>query len=276
VTLEAISGLYLTKIRLFLTVTKSERLKSFQTMGVRFAYHLSLFTCITLCANAQEKNLLPYVKPIIGTEKMGHTYPGATVPFGMVQLSPETDTIPYEENGHYNPDVYKYCAGYQYADKTITGFSHTHLSGTGHSDLGDFLIMPTTGKLLLNPGTATHPESGYRSTFSHDNEVAEADYYKVKLDKYNITAELTTSNRVGFHQYTFAEATDQAHIVLDLMAGIYNYGNKDVWTFVRVENDTLITGYRQTNGWARTRVEYFAMSFSKPFYQYGHQTYANV
>jgi predicted alpha-1,2-mannosidase len=248
-------------------------------MGVRFTYHLSLFTCIALYSqqplHAQEKNLVPYVKPIIGTEKMGHTYPGATVPFGMVQLSPETDTIPYEENGHYNPDVYKYCAGYQYADKTITGFSHTHLSGTGHSDLGDFLIMPTTGKLLLNPGTATNPESGYRSTFSHENEVAEADYYKVKLDKYNITAELTTSNRVGFHQYTYAQATDQAHIVLDLIAGIYNYGNKNVWTFVRVENDTLITGYRQTNGWARTRIEYFAMSFSKPFYQYGHQTYAN-
>lgn len=248
-------------------------------MGARLATRLSLFTALSLCTQlslqAQDKNLVQYVKPIIGTEKMGHTYPGATVPFGMVQLSPETDTLPYEMNGRYNPDVYKYCAGYQYVDKTITGFSHTHFSGTGHSDLGDFLIMPTTGKLLLNPGTATNPETGYRSTFSHDNEVAEADYYKVKLDKYNITAELTTTNRVGFHQYTFAEATDQAHIILDLMAGIYNYGNKNVWTFVRVENDTLITGYRQTNGWARTRTEYFAMSFSKPISQYGHQNYAN-
>lgn len=219
-------------------------------------------------------DLLRYVKPIIGTQKMGHTYPGATVPFGAVQLSPETDTIPYEMNGRYNPDVYKYCAGYQYDDKTITGFSHTHFSGTGHSDLGDFLVMPTTGPLLLNPGTAANPESGYRSTFSHSSEVAEAGYYKVKLDKYDITAELTASNRVGFHQYTFP-ASDQAHIVLDLMAGIYNYGNKNVWTFVRVENDSLITGYRQTNGWARTRTVYFAMSFSKPFRSYGHQNYAN-
>lgn len=248
-------------------------------MSARFASHLSLVTAFLVCtqqsSQAQDKNLLQYVKPIIGTEKMGHTYPGATVPFGMVQLSPETDTIPYEMNGRYNPDVYKYCAGYQYVDKTITGFSHTHFSGTGHSDLGDFLIMPTTGKLLLNPGTAADPVNGYRSTFSHSNETAEADYYKVKLDKYNITAELTATNRVGFHQYTFAEATDQAHIVLDLMAGIYNYGNKNVWTFVRVENDTLITGYRQTNGWARTRTVYFAMSFSKPFTQYGHQTFAN-
>jgi predicted alpha-1,2-mannosidase len=219
-------------------------------------------------------NLVQYVKPIIGTEKMGHTYPGATVPFGMVQLSPETDTIPYEMNGKYNPDVYKYCAGYQYDDKTITGFSHTHFSGTGHSDLGDFLIMPTTGPLQLNPGTAADPGSGYRSTFSHATEVAEADYYKVKLDEYNILAELTASNRVGFHQYTFPK-TDQAHIILDLMAGIYNYENKNVWTFVRVENDTLITGYRQTNGWARTRTVYFAMSFSKPFYRYGQKNYAH-
>ena len=220
------------------------------------------------------QNPVKYVKPIIGTEKMGHTYPGATVPFGMVQLSPETDTLPYEMNGKYNPDVYKYCAGYQYTDKTIVGFSHTHFSGTGHSDLGDFLIMPTVGQLQLNPGTADKPESGYRSRFSHENETVEAAYYKVKLDEGNILAELTASNRVGFHQYTFPQS-DQAHIILDLMAGIYNYGNKNVWTFVRVENDTLITGYRQTSGWARTRTVYFAMTFSKPFKKYGHQNNAN-
>jgi predicted alpha-1,2-mannosidase len=246
-------------------------------MVARFAYSLSLLAVaigVQSQLHAQEKNLVQYVKPIIGTEKMGHTFPGATVPFGAVQLSPETDTIPYEQNGHYNPDVYKYCAGYQYSDKTITGFSHTHLSGTGHSDLGDFLIMPTTGPLRLNPGTATDPENGYRSTFQHSNEVAEADYYKVKLDKYNITAELTTTTRVGFHQYTFANATDQAHIVLDLMAGIYNYGNKNVWTYVRVINDSTVVGYRQTTGWARTRTEYFAMSFNKSFKQYGYQNYA--
>ncbi len=220
------------------------------------------------------QNPVQYVQPIIGTQKMGHTYPGATVPFGMVQLSPETDTIPYEMNGKYNPDVYKYCAGYQYDDKTIVGFSHTHFSGTGHSDLGDFLIMPTTGPLQLNPGTADKPESGYRSRFSHANETAEAAYYKVKLDDHNILAELTATNRVGFHQYTFPQAGD-AHIILDLMAGIYNYGNKNVWTFVRVENDTLVTGYRQTNGWARTRTVYFAMTFNKPIKHYGHQNYAN-
>ncbi|WP_269685146.1 GH92 family glycosyl hydrolase [Flavobacterium lacustre] len=219
-----------------------------------------------------QQNLIQYVKPIIGTEKMGHTYPGATVPFGAVQLSPETDTISYEINGKYNGDVYKYCAGYKYEDKTIVGFSHTHLSGTGHSDLGDFLIMPTQGKLQLNPGTATNPKSGYRSTYSHANEVAEAGYYKVKLNDDNILAEMTATTRVGMHQYTFPKS-DESHIILDLMAGIYNYDEKDVWTFVRVVNDTLITGYRQTNGWARTRTVYFAMSFSKPFTQYGQKNY---
>lgn len=219
-----------------------------------------------------QKQPYQYVRPIVGTEKMGHTFPGATVPFGAVQLSPETDTISYAQDGKYNPDVYKYCAGYQYSDKTIVGFSHTHFSGTGHADLGDFLIMPTVGKLQLNPGTAAHPENGYRSAFSHKNEVAEANYYKVKLDDDNITAEMTTTPRVGFHQYTFPKS-DQSHIIVDMMAGLYNYDDKDVWTFVRVVNDTLVTGYRQTTGWARTRTVYFAMTFSKPFSSYGQKNY---
>src|SRR6478736_5422770 len=128
------------------------------------------FWIICLCAafniHAQAQNFTQYVNPFSGTEKTGHTYPGATVPFGAVQLSPDTDTISYEVNGKYNPDVYKYCAGYQYTDPTIVGFSHTHFSGTGHSDLGDILIMPTEGKLQLNPGTEDHPEKGYRSVFS--------------------------------------------------------------------------------------------------------------
>ncbi|QNL52080.1 glycoside hydrolase family 92 protein [Olivibacter sp. SDN3] len=231
---------------------------------------LLLIVLFPMTMLAQEPSLVKYVKPIIGTAKMGHTFPGATVPFGAVQLSPDTDTIPYAVNGKYNGDVYKYCAGYQYDDPTIVGFSHTHFSGTGHSDLGDFLIMPTVGELQMNPGTADSPESGYRSTYSHANEVAEANYYKVKLDEPGVLAELTTSTRVGFHQYTFPQS-EQSHIILDLMAGIYNYEDKNVWTVVRVVNDTLITGYRQTNGWARTRTVYFAMRFSKPFKEYGTQ-----
>jgi predicted alpha-1,2-mannosidase len=228
--------------------------------------------CFSASLNAQTikkgKSPFDYVNPFVGTQEMGHTFPGACVPFGMVQLSPDTDTIPYANNGVYNKNVYRYCAGYQYTDKTIVGFSHTHLSGTGHSDLGDFLIMPTVGKLKLNPGTADKPRSGYRSRFSHDTEKAEPGYYSVLLKDYNILAELTASPRVGFHQYTFPK-TDSAHIILDLTHGIYNYEGKVIWSYVRVENDTLITGYRITRGWARTNYLYFAMSFSKPFKNYG-------
>ncbi|MEP7163622.1 MAG: GH92 family glycosyl hydrolase [Ferruginibacter sp.] len=220
--------------------------------------------------HAISQNLIQYVNPLAGTAKMGHTYPGATVPFGAVQLSPDTDTIPFSSDGKYNNEVYKYCAGYQYDDPTIVGFSHTHFSGTGHSDLGDFLIMPTVGRLQLNPGTKEQPADGYRSRFSHMNEIAEPNYYKVLLDDDHILAELTTSTRVGFHQYTFP-ASDSAHIILDMQHGIYNYAGKNVWTYLHVINDTLVTGYRQTNGWARNRTVYFAMVFSKPFYQYGNE-----
>lgn len=231
-----------------------------------------LFLC-SFTIFSQKTNFIQYVNPLIGTQRMGHTYPGATVPFGSVQLSPDTDTIPYEANGKYNGDVYKYCAGYQYDDPTIVGFSHTHFTGTGHSDLGDFLIMPTTGLVQLNPGIATQPKSGYRSTFSHNNETSQPNYYKVKLEDDNIWAELTTTTHVGFHQYTFPQ-TEQANIILDLMHGIYNYEDKTVWTYLRMENDTLVTGYRQTNGWARTRTVYFAMSFSKAVVEYGNKEFS--
>lgn len=228
---------------------------------------------LVLNAFAQSReNYVRYVNPLIGTQKMGHTFPGATVPFGSVQLSPDTDQQAHNVNGVYNKDAYKYCAGYQYDDKEIVGFSHTHFSGTGHSDLGDFLIMPTTGALQLEPGTKGSPATGFRSAFSHTNETAEAGYYKVKLDDNNILAEMTATTRVGFHQYTFP-ASDNSHIILDLMHGIYNYDDKNVWTFVRVENDHTIVGYRQTNGWARTRTVYFAMEFSKPFASYGFKNF---
>ena len=238
-----------------------------------------LIACLTLVSfqlsilAQRPENFIQYVNPLIGTQKMGHTYPGATVPFGSVQLSPDTDEQPHNVGGKYNPDTYKYCAGYQYDDKTIVGFSHTHFSGTGHSDLGDFLIMPTVGDLRLIPGDKDNPKSGFRSAFSHTTEVAEADYYKVMLEDDKILAEMTATTRVGFHQYTFPKS-DNAHIILDLMHGIYDYADKNVWTFVRVENDHTIVGYRQTNGWARTRTVYFAMEFSKPFVSYGFKNFA--
>jgi predicted alpha-1,2-mannosidase len=223
-----------------------------------------------------ELNPVKYVNPFVGTKNMGHTFPGATTPFGMVQLSPETDNQPmFDRNGRYNKETYRYCSGYQYEDKTIFGFSHTHFSGTGHSDLGDFRIMPTHGELQLEPGHSDTLRSGYHSRFSHANEHAEPGYYRVHLDEYNIDAELTASDRVGFHQYTFP-TTDSAHIIFDLISNIYHHDNKNVWTFVRVENDSLVTGYRQTKGWARTRLVYFAMQFSRPFKSYGHKIYDDI
>ena len=224
----------------------------------------------------EEADMVQFVNPMIGTQRMGHTYPGATAPFGMVQLSPETNSVPmYDDQGNYTGEAYRYCSGYQYDDETIFGFSHTHFSGTGHSDLGDFRIMPTTGELRLEPGDAASPGSGYHSQFSHENEHAEPGYYSVVLDDYGIKAELTATERVGYHRYTFP-ATDNAHVILDLMSNIYQHDAKNVWTFVRVESDTLVTGWRQTRGWARTRLVYFAMEFSKPFRGYGRELYDDV
>jgi predicted alpha-1,2-mannosidase len=217
-------------------------------------------------------NLIRFVNPLIGTKKMGHTYPGATVPFGMVQLSPETNNPPMFIDYKYNPEVYPYCSGYQYDDPYLIGFSHTHFSGTGHSDLGDFLIMPITGKFNLDTIQKISPDNSFRSTFNHTSEIAVPAYYKVKLEDYNITAEMTATERVGFHQYTFPES-EQSHIILDLIHNIYPYDEKNVWVFIRVENDSTVTGYRQTTGWARTRTVYFAMQFSKPFTSYGHKKY---
>lgn len=216
---------------------------------------------------AQDKTL--YVNPMIGTVKMGHTFPGACVPHGIVQLSPDTDTIPHSINGVYQKDTYKYCAGYQHDDSSIVGFSHTHLSGTGHSDLGDILIMPAIGNLKFNPGTSENPDSGYRSRFSHDTEVARPGYYEVTLDDYKVRAQLTATERVGVHQYTYPTGELQK-ILLDLTHGIYNYDGKVLWASLRVENNRLITGYRITNGWARENYTYFAISLSKPISNYGY------
>ena len=254
-------------------------MKNFQTL---FLSCLFLISCeynsekTTETTITNTKDFTQFVNPFIGTSKMGHVFPGATAPFGMVQLSPQTNfEVMHKEDGSYNTETYEYCAGYQYRDTTIIGFAHTNFSGTGHSDLGDFLIMPTTGKLVLNPLETDSGEKGFYSTFSHDKEVASPGYYKVELDSYGITAEHTTSDRVGFHQYTFPE-TEDAHIILDMVYNVYHHDNKNVWTFIRVENDSLITGYRQTKGWARDKKVFFAAKFSKPFQSYGHKKYDEV
>ena len=230
----------------------------------RFLLLCSVFPMLSLA----QSSVLQYVNPIIGTNGMGHTFPGACAPFGIVQLSPETDTIPHNVDGKYQTKVYEYCAGYQYHDPTIVGFSHTHLSGTGHSDLGDILIMPTSGRIRTNPGTADRPDEGYRSRFSHSTEKSTAGYYEVVLDDYGIKAELTATQRVGVHRYTFP--SEEGQFILDLGSGIYNYEGKTLWTNLRVVNDTLLTGYRITNGWARQNYTYFAIALSEPLRQYGY------
>ena len=236
--------------------------------------HFSLIAlCLALslpihCLHARQRPS-DWVRPLIGTAGMGHTFPGACAPFGIVQLSPDTDTIPHNVNGRYQPRAYDYCAGYLYEDSTIVGFSHTHLSGTGHADLGDLLIQPQVGALRLNPGTADHPDDGYRSRYSHDTEHATAGYYEVQLAD-GIRVQLTATQRVGVHRYTYP-AGAEARFILDLGHGIYNYDGKVLWASLRVENDTLLTGYRITSGWARCNYTYFAIALSKPLKSYGYR-----
>ncbi len=235
-------------------------------------------TAMTLvgAAAAGSDSLSRWVNPMIGTNGMGHTFPGACYPFGIVQLSPDTDTVPHNIDGRYQPEAYRYCAGYQYSDSTIVGFSHTHFSGTGHSDLGDVLLMPVTGELKLRPGTAADPDAGYRSRYSHESEVARPGYYEAFLEDYGIRAQLTATPRTGVHKYTYPEGATEQRVILDLIHGIYNYDGKVLWAQIRVENDTLLTGYRITNGWARTNYTYFAISFSRPIREYGYKEFGKV
>ncbi|WP_232494241.1 GH92 family glycosyl hydrolase [Novosphingobium kaempferiae] len=203
---------------------------------------------------------IKWVDPMIGTGPEGHTFPGASAPFGMVQLSPDTDATCKVR------DCYAHAAGYSYHDTTIQGFSHTHFSGAGHSDLGDFLVMPAVGAadaVKLDPGTADKPGSGYRQRFSHDTEVAEAGYYAVTLADSGVRAEMTAGTRVGVHRYTFAKGQD-AHLVLDMRSSLYDYPGKVLWSGLHLHPDGTLTGFRETRGWAPGRKLFFAMRFSAP------------
>ncbi len=203
--------------------------------------------------SAQSK-LTDFVNPFIGTGGHGHTFPGASLPHGMIQVSPDTRT-----------DGWDWCSGYNYADSSIMGFSHTHLSGTGIGDYGDILFMPTTGTVKTEPGSIDKPGSGYRSRFSHKNETAKPGYYSVLLSDYNIKAELTAAYRAGFHRYTFPK-TNEANIIIDLDHGIQN---KTTGAEVKIINNRIIEGYRQATGWAKKRCVYFHAEFSKPFKSFG-------
>lgn len=225
------------------------RLKSFTILAVIFA----LVACKP-SVNEQnievEKDYTQFVKPLVGTLGEGNTYPGAQVPFGMVQLSPDTEKWEWGA-----------ASGYEYSDSTIYGFSMTHLHGTGIPDMGDILFMPTVGPTHIRPGKRDFSEPGYLSKFSHENETAEIGYYSVVLDDYNIKTELTSTNRAGMMRYTFP-AADSAHVVLDL-SHVLRFDV--VWSNVKMINETTIVGMHQVKGWARERYVYFTAEFSRPF-----------
>lgn len=193
-------------------------------------------------------NLTKYVDSFIGTAEHGHVFLGANVPFGAVQLGPKNI-----------PEGWDWCSGYHYSSNTILGFTHTHLSGTGIGDLNDILILPTTGDLQLKPGTKAKPYSGYLSTFSHDHEVSKAGYYSVWLDRYKIKAELTASERVGFHKYTFSE-NGQSNIIIDLADGVG--WDSPVKTYIKQLDKNTLVGYRWSKGWATDQRVYFAIKIS--------------
>ena len=195
-------------------------------------------------------DLAAYVDPFIGTGLHGHVFLGANVPFGAVQLGPVNIAV----------KAWDWCSGYNYSDSTIAGFAHTHLSGTGIGDLGDIQFMPTTGPVKVLSGVLNDPESGYYSLFSHQDEIAQPGYYSVKLKRYNIGVQLTTTTRVGFHQYTFPQSNN-AHIIIDLQKGIG--WDHPVETYIKQVNDSTITGYRYSSGWAVDQRIYFAAVFSK-------------
>ena len=203
-----------------------------------------------------QRGTMADVDPFIGTGGEGHTYPGAVAPFGMVQLSPDTDTRCVIR------ECYPHAAGYRYDDPTIEGFSHTHFSGAGHSDLGDLLVMPVAGDSVpMEAGTPKGP--GYRSAFRHATEVARPGYYAVTLDRPGVRAELTAGTRIGVHRYRFP-AGKAAHLVLDLRSSLYNYPGKTLWSGLRLRPDGILTGFRETRGWAPGRKFFFAVRFSSP------------
>ena len=203
---------------------------------------------------SDEARLSDYIRPFVGTAgSEGNTFPGPSAPFGMMQLSPDTDTCLSNWNT---------CSGYSYDDPTILGFSLTHLTGTGCPDLGDFLFVPQAGRPEINPGDPGHPESGYQSTYSHTDESASAGYYKVKLLKSGVTTELTAGDRAGILRFTFP-AAEVASVMIDLshIIGPWHIAESRV----RIEDNSTVTGFHLNNGWAKERYIYFAARFSRPF-----------
>lgn len=209
---------------------------------------IGLFSC---AEQDLPKEYTDSVNVFIGTGGHGHTFPGATLPHGMVQLSPDTRLFGWDA-----------CSGYYYDDTSIMGFTHTHLSGTGIGDYGDILFMPVVGEKPLIAGTAENPDEGYRSRFSHEQESARPGYYQVLLLDDSINVELTATLRAGLHRYTYPKASD-ARLIVDMEPTIH--GHQHPVTQIRVVNDSTIAGMKYTVGWAKRHYVYFYAVFSSPF-----------
>ncbi|MFC1733652.1 GH92 family glycosyl hydrolase [candidate division KSB1 bacterium] len=216
-------------------------------INIRLIYGICILLSISACERTEIiTDYTIYVNPFIGTAGHGHTYPGASMPFGMVQLSPDTRLSGWDG-----------CSGYHYSDSIIYGFSHTHLSGTGCSDYGDILLMPAIGNILKKE-KRTDDNYWFQSGFSHDNEVATPGYYNVILDDYNIYAEFTVTERVGFHKYQFPNGTTPV-ILIDLL-----HRDQVVESNLKIVNDYEVEGLRRSRAWAKDQYVYFVARFSKP------------
>jgi predicted alpha-1,2-mannosidase len=208
----------------------------------------TLLLVLAGCAAEPPADLASAVDPFIGTGGHGHTYPGASVPFGMVQLSPDTRLTGWDG-----------CSGYHFTDTVVYGFSHTHLSGTGVSDYGDVLLMPVTGEPLLENGYERDPDTGYGSRFDKATEHAGAGWYEVTLADYGVRAELTAGPRIGVHRYAFPAGVP-AHVIVDL-----THRDRVLESWLRVVSPTEIQGMRRSTAWARDQVVYFHARFSRSF-----------
>ncbi len=214
-----------------------------------------LSSCQLMNAGQEDSSqpLSDYIYPLIGTQGEGNVYPGPSAPFGMMQLSPDTDKV-----------LWATASGYEYSDPTILGFSLTHLSGTGIPDLGDFLFIPQVGTPEYVSGEKDKPEEGYQTPYSHDDEVASAGYYKVKLQKSGVTTELTAGLRAGILRFTFP-ASDEASIMTDLAHVLSGGRWKAAQSHVRIEDEVTVTGFHIINGWAKERHLFYAARYSRPF-----------
>lgn len=206
---------------------------------------------LAACGPKNETPLTSYVNPLIGSGGHGHVFVGASVPFGMVQLGPTSIT-----------QTWDWCSGYHQDEQSVIGFSHTHLSGTGIGDLFDVTVMPVVGEVVYERGTLDNPASGMWSEADRTKEVAVPGYYSVPLKRYGITAEVTATERVGYHRYTFPAANDAA-LVFDLQNG--GCWDKTMEAQVEITSDSTLRGYRFSKGWAKNQRVYFAAELSKPF-----------